>query len=48
MNTMNRQKDMTPEDEPPRLEDVQHATGEEKRNSTIEKAERQRICAFKM
>ena len=29
MNSMKRQDDMTPEDQPPRLEDVQYATGEE-------------------
>ena len=29
MNCMKRQKDMTPEDEPPSLEGVQYATGEE-------------------
>ena len=29
MNSMNTEKDMTPEVEPPRLEDVQYATGEE-------------------
>ena len=34
MNSMKRQKDMTPEDEPPRLEGVQYATGEEWRAST--------------
>ena len=34
MNSMKRQKDMTPEDEPPMLEDVQYATGEEQRNSS--------------
>ena len=28
MNSMKRQKDMTPEDEPPRLEGVQYATGD--------------------
>ena len=28
MNSMKRQKDMTLEDEPPRLESVQNATGE--------------------
>ena len=32
----------------PRLEDVQYATGEEKRNSTIKKAERRRIYAFQL
>ena len=31
MNNMERQKDMMPEDEPPRLEDVQYTTGEEQR-----------------
>ena len=31
MNTMKRQKDMILEDEPPKLEGVQYATGEEKR-----------------
>ena len=34
MNSMKRQKDMTPEDEPPRLEGVQYATGEEWRAIT--------------
>ena len=29
MNSMKRQKDMTPEDEPPRSEGVQYATGEQ-------------------
>ena len=29
MNSMKRQKDMTPEDEPPRLEGVQYATGDD-------------------
>ena len=31
---MKEQKDMTPEDEPPRLVGVQYATGEEGRNSS--------------
>ena len=35
INTMKRQKDMTPEDELPRLVDVQYATREEQRNSSI-------------
>ena len=34
MNSMKRQKDMTPEDEPPRLEGVQYATEEEGRAIT--------------
>ena len=34
MNSMKRQKDMTPEDETPRLEGVQYATGEEQRAIT--------------
>ena len=34
MNSMKRQKDMTPEDEPPGLEGVQYATGEEQRGVT--------------
>ena len=34
MNSMKRQKDMTPEDEPPRLESVQYATGKEQRAIT--------------
>ena len=34
MNSMKRQKDMTPEDEPPRLEGVQYATAEEQRAIT--------------
>lgn len=34
MNSIKRQKDMTPEDEPPRLDGVQYATGEEWRNSS--------------
>ena len=34
INSMKKQKDRTPEDEPPRLEDVQYATGEEQRNSS--------------
>ena len=33
MNSMKMQKDMTPEDEPPRLVGVQYATGAEQRNS---------------
>ena len=33
-NYMKRQKDMTPEDEPPRSEGVHHATGEERRTVT--------------
>ena len=31
MNSMKKQEDMTPEDECPRLEDVQYATWEEQR-----------------
>ena len=31
MDSMKRQKDTTPEDEPPSLEGVQYATGEERR-----------------
>ena len=34
MNSMKRQKDMRLEDELPRLEDVQYATGEEWRNNS--------------
>ena len=34
MNSMKRQKDMTLEDEAPRLEGVQYATGEEQRAIT--------------
>ena len=34
MNGMKRQKDMTLEDEPPRLEDVLYATREEQRANT--------------
>jgi len=34
MNSMKRQKDMTPEDEPPRLEGIQYNTGEEQRAIT--------------
>ena len=34
MNSMKRQKDMTLEDEPPRLVGVQYATGKEWRNSS--------------
>ena len=34
MNSMKKQKDMTPEDEPPRSEGVQYATGEEQRAIT--------------
>ena len=33
MNSMRRQTDTTPEDEPTRSEDVQYATGKEQRNS---------------
>ena len=35
MDSMKRQKDMTLEDKPPRLEGVQYATGEEPRIITI-------------
>ena len=34
MDSMKRQKDMTPEDEPHRSEGVQYATGEERRAIT--------------
>ena len=34
MNSTKRQKEMTPKDEPPRLEGVQYATGEEQRTTT--------------
>ena len=34
MSSMKRQKDITPEDEPPRSAGVQYATGEEQRNSS--------------
>ena len=34
MDSMKRQKDMMAEDEPPRLEGVQYATGEELRTIT--------------
>ena len=34
MNSMNKQKDMTPEDEPPKSEGVQYATGEKQRAIT--------------
>ena len=34
MNSMKRQKDMTPDDEPPRLEGVQYTTGEDQRAIT--------------
>ena len=34
MDSMKRQKDTTPEDEPPSLEGVQHVTGEEQRTIT--------------
>ena len=34
MNSMKRQKDMTPEDEPRRTEGVQYATGKEQREIT--------------
>ena len=34
ISSMKRQKDMTPEVEPPRSEDVQYTTGEERRNSS--------------
>ena len=34
INNMKRKKDMTPEAEPPRLEGVQYATGEEQRAVT--------------
>ena len=35
MDTMIRQKDRTPEDEPPRSVSVQYTTREEQRNSSI-------------
>ena len=35
MNCTKRQKEMTPKDEPPRLEGVQYATGEERRELLI-------------
>ena len=35
MNSTKRQKEMTPKDEPPRLEGVQYATGEERRELLI-------------
>ena len=38
MNSVKRQKDMTPEDEPPRSVGVQYATGEEWRNSSRKRA----------
>jgi len=38
MNSMKRQKDMTPEDEPPRSVGVQYTTGEEWRNSSRKRA----------
>ena len=47
MNSMKRQKDMTPKDELPRLVVAQYATGEEWRNSSgkNEKAEpKQKQC----
>ena len=34
MDSMKRQKDMTPGDEPPKLEGIQYATGEEQRAIT--------------
>ena len=34
MYNMKRQKDKTPEDDPPRSEGIQYATGEEQREST--------------
>ena len=39
INSMKGQKDMTPEDEPPRPEGVQSATGEEWRNSSRKNVE---------
>ena len=39
VNSMRRQKDMTLEDEPPRLVGVQYATGEERRNGSRKKEE---------
>ena len=39
MSSMKRQKDITPEDEPPRSAGVQYATGEEQRNSSKENEE---------
>ena len=43
MNSMKRQKDMTLEDEPPRSEGVQYATGEEWR--TIDNSSRKNVVA---
>ena len=46
MNSMKRQKDMTLEDEPPRLVGVQYATGKEGRNSSrkrVEQKQKQRL-----
>jgi len=34
MNSIKRQKDMTPEDEPPKSEGIQYSTAEEQRNSS--------------
>ena len=48
MNTMKRQKYMTPEDEPPRLVGVQQATEEEQRNSSgknEEAGQKQKCCS---
>ena len=48
MNTMKRQKYMTPEDEPPRLIGVQQATGEKQRNSSRkneEAGQKQKCCS---
>ena len=45
MDSMKRQKDMTPEDEPPRLHRVQYATGKEQRamtNSSIKNGPKQK------
>ena len=39
MDTMKRQEDMTPEDEPLRSEGVQYATGEERRVITNSSSE---------
>ena len=48
MNSMKEQKDITANDEPPRLVGIQYATGEEQRNSSRKNEEagpKQKACS---
>ena len=48
MDSMKRQKDVTPEDEPPRSVGVQYTNGEEQRNSSRKNEEavpKQKQCS---